>query len=169
MPPHPLQERAIRDGHFSCLSNLKAREMRSMFAQGRTLYGRGCLNEPFRILAGLTDELDLASLSDSPATEGSALVSALALTLRHLSGCVPLVLEDPRSMRLAQHWFPQLASAFQQLGQRNKGLARRCPLTPRAQAVLQELAAAEQVVYDAARRRVDVMLAALPTEGTEPA
>ena len=142
--------------------------MRSMFADGRTLYGRGCLNEPFRILSGLTDELDLAALSRSPTTEGSVLTSALTLTLSHLSGCVPLVLEDPRSMRLAQHWFPQLAPAFQQLGKRNKGLARRCPMTQRAQAVLQELAAAEQIVYDAARRRVEIMLAALPAEGGEP-
>ncbi|KAL4423826.1 hypothetical protein ABPG75_001127 [Micractinium tetrahymenae] len=164
-----VQERAIRDGHFSCLSNLKAREMRSMFADGRTLYGRGCLNEPFRILSGLTDELDLTALSNSSTAEGSLLNAALALTLKHLSGCVPLVLEDPRSLQLAQHWFPQLAPAFVELKKRNKGLARRCPMTERAQAVLQELAAGEQIVYDAARRRVEVMLAARQREPCLPA
>jgi hypothetical protein len=157
-----LQERNITDDKHRCLSKLKSSELRRMFIEGRSRYGRGCLNEPFRILSGLGDEMDIASLSHSSTTAGSALTSALTATLKHLATCVPLVLEEPRSMQLAQHWFPQMASAFQALPQHNKGLVERCPLTSRTRAVLEELAAGERLLYDAALRRVHVMLAALP-------
>jgi len=158
-----LQERKIRDAHFRCLSNLSPSEVRSMFTNGRSIYGRGCLNEPFRILSGLGDELDIASLSRSPTTEGSTLSAALHLTLSHLAGCVPIVLEEPRSLQLVQHWFPQLADAFQVLPHHRKGI-NRCELSQRNRAVLAELAQGERILYDAVLRRVDIMLASLPKQ-----
>lgn len=163
-----VQERRIKHQHYRCMNLLTTAELRNMFVNGRTKWGRGCLNEPFRILSGLTDELDLAALSASPSTKGSLLTTAMSLTLSHLSGCVPLVLEDPRSLRLVRHWFPQLAPAFVELQEVRKTKAARCPMSNRTRAVLEELGAGERMLYDAAKRRLEVMLATLPPEEEEP-
>lgn len=80
------------------------------------------------------------------------------MTLSHLATCVPLVLERPDSLRLARHWFPQLAGAFETLGRKNAGPVERCALSDRARAALADLAAGEQLIYDAAQRRADAML-----------
>lgn len=132
-----------------------------MFLHGRTVYGRGCLNEPFRMLSGLSDEGDLADLSTQP-VDGPAVTAAVRLTLSHAATCVPIVLEDPRTLQLVRHWFPQLSGAFKTLRHMNAGSVKRCKLTDDTRAVLSELAAAESIVYDVARQRVEVMLAALP-------
>ncbi|KAL4423827.1 hypothetical protein ABPG75_001128 [Micractinium tetrahymenae] len=162
-----VQERRIKHQHYRCMNLLTNAELRNMLTNGRTIWGRGCLNEPFRILSGLSDELDLAALSSSPSTKGSLLTAAMSLTLSHLSGCVPLVLEDPRSLRLVRHWFPQLAPAFMELQQVRKTKAARCPMSNRTRATLEELGAGERMLYDAVQRRMEVMLAALPPEAEE--
>ncbi|PSC70625.1 galactosylceramide sulfotransferase [Micractinium conductrix] len=159
-----IQERNLSDSnpHYGCLSNLSTEELRHMFLAGRTQYGRGCLNEPFRVLGGFSDELDLAVLSATTEHDNTFLSAALAMTLSHLATCVPLVLERPDSLQLAQHWFPQLADAFKPLVRNNTGAAERCPMSERTRAALAELARGEQILYDAALRRVDAMLATLP-------
>lgn len=116
------------------------------------------------MLGGLTDELDLASLSAPSSMQGPVLAAAVAMTLSHLATCVPLVLERPDSLRLARHWFPQLSGAFVALSHNNTGRVERCVLSERTRAALADLAVGEQLIYDAALRRVDVMLAKLPFE-----
>lgn len=158
--PTPAQARGV-GGRWACLSNLTAPEIRHMLTHGRSTYGRGCLAEPYRILSGLTDERDLAALATAPPGD-PLLRAALALTLGHLSRCVPLVLERPDSAALADAWFPQLEGVFGGGGRReNVGKAPRCPLSAEARGVLQQLAANEQLLYDAVLRRIDRMLASL--------
>jgi hypothetical protein len=124
-------------------------ELRRVFIDGRNKWGHGCLNEPFRILSGLANEEDLAALSHSPPDEGSPLTSALQLTLSHLEGCVPIVVERPKyDLNVVQHWYPQLAPAMQSL----KGIlecpAERCMLSERTTWLLEELAAGERILYN---------------------
>ena len=164
VPPAPRsQERKINDPAYACLSNLTSAQVRNMYLNGTSMYGRSCLNEPYRILSGVADEADINALSEAAAPGHAAhLERVLALTLKHLAQCVPIVLEKPESLRLARYYFPQLMSAFAELPHCNKGKAARCPLSPDAQAQLGELAAAETLLYRAAVLRVDHLLAALP-------
>ena len=148
-------------GRWTCLGNLTAAEVRHMFNNGLSYYGRGCLAEPFRILSGLNDEHDLTTLATVP-QEHPMFRTMLALTLRHLRRCVPLILEQPHSTTLADTWFPQFVGVFNFTDKReNVGLAPRCPVSAEVRRVLQELAANEQLLYDIVRQRVDRMLATL--------
>lgn len=112
--------KAQLSSRYACLSNITSHELRSILLEGRSVYGRGCLNEPFRMLSGLQDEVDLALLSTAP-LDGPHVTAALALTLRHLASCVPLVLEMPESLQLARHMFPQVSDAFRSMQHLNKG------------------------------------------------
>lgn len=109
----------------------------------------------------MTDEAELSALASAP-PHNAHFTSALERTLQRLSRCVPLVLERPETMALAARWFPQLAPAFaaDSMPRKNVGRARRCPLSPSARQVLEELAAGERLIYDAAVQRAEFMLAA---------
>ena len=98
------------------------------------------------------------------AAAAAAAAAATLLQQLHCLLALPClqVLERPDSLQLAQHWFPQLADAFKPLVRNNTGAAERCPMSERTRAALAELARGEQILYDAALRRVDAMLATLP-------
>ena len=167
-PPHTLlQERGIKNKHFSCLDQLNPVELRRMFMDGRSKFARGCLNEPFRILSGLTDEEDLAALSSAAPDQGWQLTAAMALTLQHLAQCVPVVLERPESLRLMRHYFPQLTPGLDSLQHANALKVGRCPLSDATRSLLAELSVGEHILYEAVQRRVDYMLAELGEEGEQ--
>ncbi|PSC73525.1 sulfotransferase family [Micractinium conductrix] len=162
-----IQERGIKNKHFSCLDQLNPVELRRMFMDGRSKFARGCLNEPFRILSGLTDEEDLAALSSAAPDQGWQLTAAMALTLQHLAQCVPVVLERPESLRLMRHYFPQLTPGLDSLQHANALKVGRCPLSDATRSLLAELSVGEHILYEAVQRRVDYMLAELGEEGEQ--
>jgi hypothetical protein len=145
-------------------------ELVAFLKEGRSIYGYGCLSEPYRLFSGVADEVELAELGGAHPDSFENLM-ALSSTLRRLSKCVPLVLEDPRSFALAQHWFPQVASAFTKLPRLKVASERnvtKCQLSPQARAVLEALTRTETLLYRAVLRRVERMLAHLEDDVRAP-
>lgn len=134
-------------------------EIMYFFVHARDSFGHGCLSEPFRVLSGLASEQELAELATEPTTS-PLFNTVLSLTLKHLEDCMPLVLEEPRTLELAATWFPQLALAFQNMPRVLMRVSPRCPLQPPAERALRRLAAGEQLLYDAVLARIQTMLAA---------
>ena len=134
-----------------------------MLLYGRSRWGFGLLAESFRIFADVGDEGDLAALAAASPDSGDIVAAAaLKLAFKRLARCVPLVLEEPATLALGAHFFPQLTAAFNPTNfPKRNAMKGRCALSARSRAVLEELGAMEQVLYDAARARAAAMLQAI--------
>lgn len=159
-----IQERGIAatEHRLTCLSNLTEPEISSFLRYGRSMWGRGCLNEAFRILSGVNDETAIAQMT---MREGGAVTfqPILAMTLHNLAKCVPLVLEMPESFALVDHFFPQFASTFASMPRENTGQVGRCALSAESEAALVKLAndGGEQLLYDSVKQRVTLLLSSI--------
>jgi hypothetical protein len=148
----------------ACLSSLSAIEITDLFHSMRTQWGSGCLNEPFRIFSGISDEEWLAHIDGTRSFQ-----VILARTLKNLAKCVPVVLEDARSLQVLQRWLPQFAPELAKhlsKPETSRALPEgsdprrpvRCPLSDGARHTLSQLARHEAIVYDAAKQRLEAFM-----------
>ncbi len=133
-------------------------------------FGTSCLNEPFRILSGYTDEMIIDHLMDGVHSDSERRVhnrrlldySALNvfnLTLQHTLRCTPLLLEFPESYDLMSSRIPSLgnmggfkSTVWIQVGSKTKKVCGH--LQGEQLALTESYAALEVMLYDAVLRKV---------------
>ncbi|CAK0894791.1 unnamed protein product [Prorocentrum cordatum] len=144
-------------GAPDCLAAVKPEDMKQFFRQGRSEYGLGCLNEPFRMLSGLVDE---ALFNDD--TDDQEWDYVFNSTLANLAHCVPIILENCSTLDVAVSWFPQLKHiADLRTVRKNRG-GEKCELSQRHLDVLEDLTRHERNLYDLAVQRADKFFSSMP-------
>ncbi|KAJ1442953.1 hypothetical protein B484DRAFT_414596 [Ochromonadaceae sp. CCMP2298] len=135
-----------------CFSNLTAVELRTFLVDDVDAYGFSALNEPFRILSGVTDE-DLLERAGFVELEGGVFTPTLLRnTLRNAARCTNILLEVDRdtTSQMLQTRLPDLydADAFKE--RHENEFKSECD-PPRADqvAMLESVSALEGVEYHA--------------------
>jgi len=142
-------------GDFSCMNNIPVETLRDILVNRVDRYGDGCLDEPFRILSGITDERLLRKSNDVKSPEFWA---AYQNSLRWLEQCHILILDDDRTARLVGKYIPQLKANLNGLEQKNRNKNEKCQLDKARLSLLHELTAAERRLYKAVQSRVNYLV-----------
>ena len=149
--------RFIRKGiKYSCMNDIPVHTLRKMLVYGVDEYGDGCLDEPFRILSGITDKRLLRRANDMQSPE---FLVSYQNSLHWLSRCHILMLGDKRTFELSGNAIPELKHALDSLGFANSNNATKCQLDKEHASLLHELTEAERRLYAAVQRRVDYLVA----------
>jgi len=131
----------------SCISDVPPEKLKSKLLDG------ACINEPFRRIG----DCNVATRLEHHKSD-EAQVSAWQTTLSHLAGCVPIILEEPESYKVAGHLFPQFSDAFHKMRQvklnKNKKYDHHCKITNAHVRAVKEAASHEIKMYKAAKKRV---------------
>ncbi|CAE7229797.1 unnamed protein product [Symbiodinium natans] len=131
----------------SCIAHVHPQQLKSK------LLDNACVNEPFRRIG----DCNVASRLEHRKSD-EAQVTAWETTLSHLSGCVPIILEEPESYKVAAHVFPQFSDAFHKMRQvklnKNKKYDNHCRVSHSHMRAMKEVASHEIRMYKAARKRM---------------
>jgi hypothetical protein len=95
----------MRDPHHGCLSNMPIDELATFLKEGHSIYGYGCLSEPYRLFSWVADEVELAELGGAHPDSFENLM-ALSSTLRRPSAFL-WCLRTPATLRLRSTGSPR--------------------------------------------------------------
>lgn len=117
------------------------------------LLGHACADEPFRRIGDCNAAGEIEHFETNQER-----VKGWSQTLAHLSKCVPLIIEEPESYKVAAAAFPQMADAFLNLGKvklnKNKEYDSQCHPTPAHLRAVRAVTSQESRIYKAARKRM---------------
>ncbi|CAE7237392.1 Slc4a1, partial [Symbiodinium necroappetens] len=124
-----------------CMAKLDPKKLKTL------LVNYGCVNEPFRRLGqcGVQTHAD--------ATDKKARMQIWNSTLRNLAACVPVLVDKQDTYSAAVKHFPQFKQAFWQMKKEKmntNSYPKDCEIPATHMAVIQELAAQETLLYEAA-------------------
>ena len=127
-----------------CMAKLDPQKLKTL------LVNYGCVNEPFRRLGqcGVQTHAD--------ATDKKARMQIWNNTLENLATCVPVLVDKQDTYSAAVKHFPQFKQAFWQMKKEkmnSNSYPKDCQIPGTHVAVIQELAAQETLLYEAARKR----------------
>ncbi|CAK0888257.1 unnamed protein product, partial [Prorocentrum cordatum] len=136
-------------GAPSCLADFAPEDMRRFFQASRSEYGYSCMNEPFRMLSSFVDEALFSTYDDSQEWE-----LAFSRTLNNLARCVPLIMENSKTLDVVASWFPQFGDVvkFPKVHSMTGG-SRKCALSEQHLDVLRDLTRQERRLYDLVLKR----------------
>jgi hypothetical protein len=117
-------------------------------------YGDGCLDEPFRILSGLADKKLLRDSNDCRSVEFKI---AYQNSLNWIARCVPLILDDDRTIALANYFIPQLRPFMSGIGHKNKNRITKCPLNDTHLSLLHSLTEGERLLFKQVKSRFEYL------------
>jgi len=140
---------------YDCMNDIPVEILRRILVDGVDDYGDGCLDEPFRILSGISDKRLLRKSNDVLTPEFQI---SYQNTLHWLSRCHILVLEDQRTLQLSGSLIPELKDALDSLGHENSNKASKCQLDREHTNVLYKLTEAERRLYNAVQSRVNYLV-----------
>ncbi|CAE7239967.1 unnamed protein product [Symbiodinium pilosum] len=131
----------------TCVADVPPEQLKS------ELQGHACVDEPFRRIGDCNAAGEIEHFhTDQEHVQG------WSLTLSHLSQCVPLIIEEPESYKVAAAAFPQLAEAFLDLGKvklnKNKEYDEHCHPTQAHLRAVRAVTSQESRIYKAARKRM---------------
>jgi hypothetical protein len=141
---------------YKCINDVPVDTLRQLLMYGVDHYGDGCLDEPFRILSGVSGKRLLRKANDIHSSEFTV---AFHNTMHWLQRCNILVMGDRRTFDLAGKLLPQLRDAFNHVGHENANSAAKCHLDEAHLSVITSLTEAERKVFHAVQQRVEYMLA----------
>ncbi|CAE7229804.1 unnamed protein product [Symbiodinium natans] len=131
----------------TCVADVPPEKLKS------ELVGHACVDEPFRRIGDCNAAGEIEHFHTNQER-----VQGWSLTLGHLSKCVPLIIEEPESYKVAAAAFPQLARAFLDLGEvklnANKQYDSQCHPTPSHLRAVRAVTSQESRIYRAARKRM---------------
>lgn len=149
-----------------CVSDLSDKEFIDFLTVTMDKFGGACLNEPFRIMSGITDEVLLQSLGRDiklgPKTLNASISNRDAvifdITLENLSKCAPRFLETPlreRADSLLRMKFPEMyAHGAFDIDTEGYNHSHCAPPRDSQIAIAERLGAFEKLFYNAVRDRV---------------
>jgi hypothetical protein len=140
---------------YDCMNDIPVEILRRILVDGVDDYGDGCLDEPFRILSGISDKRLLRKSNDVLTPEFQI---SYQNTLHWLARCHILVLEDQRTLQLSGSLIPELKDALDSLGHENSNKASKCQLDREHTNVLYKLTEAERRLYNAVQSRVNYLV-----------
>lgn len=140
---------------YNCINDVPLEKLRQILLHGVDHFGDGCLDEPFRILSGLSDNKLLKRANNVHSLE---FMIAYKNTMDWLRRCNILIMDDVRTFDLAGRFIPQLDRALHNVSRENANSVRKCVLDQDHLALLISLTEAERLVYNAARRRIAYLL-----------
>lgn len=155
-----------------CVMDMPMDEFREMFLDTDE-YGSSCINEPFRVLSGVNDEVVIDNLmhgkEDSFRRQRRQLVSSYAMevfkqTVKHIQRCPPVVLEIAETYDILAETIPKLgrvgafeATAMEKVGSKSRKICDH--LEGDYLEVVKEYAGLEMILYDAVVRKSLVQIA----------
>lgn len=189
-----LQAQPGKYTNYTCFGELPVNELYRLLLDGTDDLGRSCLNEPFRVFSGLSDESQINTLgiryedhrqSVKPMLDHISINTFRKTLLRHAK-CIPVLPELPAiSAGLLQYKFPTLAAAGAFPNQHIEAAAaadasttagnkrnRKIKCKGKARyahkqqlRLLEHFAAYERVLYDAVTQKMRTAYQQLVTDG----
>ena len=136
---------------FSCINNMTDDEIVDVLLNGRSRYGRGCLNEPFRIFSGVLDE-DMINTLNSSSAEAASIYKA---TRVNVDSCLLLDFAFLKeSCALLDHFFPSLQGMLGSLKHLQASNISRCDPDRRVKMLLFKLSRLERRLYKHVTRHI---------------
>ena len=139
---------------FRCISEVPVSTLKEMLLFGVDHYGDGCLDEPFRILSGLADKTLLRNSNDIRSVEFQI---AYKNSLQWIARCIPLLLDDNRSIVVANYFVPQLRPFISGIRHENKNHNTKCPLNDTHLSLLHSLTEGERLLFKQAKSRLEYL------------
>ena len=141
---------AATNSAFSCINNMTNQEIVDVLLRGRSRYGRGCMNEPFRIFSGIIDE-DMINLLNASSSDSAFVYEATRLKV---DSCLQLDFAYlDQSAALLDHFFPRLQGMLLSLPHVRTS-ASRCEPEQRIKELLFQMSRLEQRLYAHVTRRI---------------
>lgn len=137
-----------------CINDVPIEQLRQLLLYGVDHYGDGCLDEPFRILSGLSDSRLLRRANNVRSLE---FLIAYRNAMYWMRRCNILIMDDSRTFALTGIFVPQLREALTSVRRENANRGHKCLLDQEHLSLLMSLTEAERMVFNAAERRIAYM------------
>jgi hypothetical protein len=137
------------------MNDIPIETLREILMYGVDHYGDGCLDEPFRILSGISDKKLLQKANNMQSLEFQL---SFRNSLEWLSQCHILILDDKRTLKLSGKLIPDLKDALDLLGHENSNKGTKCQLDQEHIALLHKLTEAEHRLYKTVQNRINYLV-----------